>query len=92
MINKIVLLHEIRYDSKEPSQSLLESVRVRGIVIPIRVNTCDTGYECIDGHKRLTACAILSKEDSKYSRIPVMIVNDYSKSGSSYWGNTQNHH
>ena len=91
MINTIVALNEIHYEKKEPG-ALLDSIRKRGIAIPVQVNRRDNLYECVDGNRRLSACKILGKENDKFLRIPVMILNDFSKSGSSFWGNTQNHH
>lgn len=91
MINTIVALNEISYAQCEPGE-LIDSIRQRGIAIPVQVKKRDGFYECVDGRKRLSACEILAKEDPKYARIPIMILNDFSKSGSSFWGNTQNHH
>lgn len=91
MINTIVQLNEIHYEKKEVGD-LLASIRKRGIAIPVQVNKRDGYYECADGNKRCSACEILQQEDVKYARIPIMILNDYSKSGSAFWGNTQNHH
>lgn len=91
MINTIVQLCEIHYETKDPGE-LLDSIRQRGIAIPVQVKQRNGYYECEDGNKRLSACAFLAKEDAKFTRIPIMILNDFSKSGSSFWGNTQNHH
>lgn len=91
MINTIVNLDEIHYEASEPG-ALLDSIRKRGIAIPVQVKKRDGYYECADGRKRLSACALLQKEDSRFKRIPIVILNDFSKSGSSFWGNTQNHH
>ncbi|MCR5794872.1 MAG: ParB/RepB/Spo0J family partition protein [Solobacterium sp.] len=91
MINKTVDISEIRYIEKDPGD-LTASIRVRGIAIPVQVNVTEDGYECADGNRRLSACAQLIREDERFRRIPVMILNDYSKAGSSYWGNTQNRH
>ena len=52
----------------------------------------DKGYECIDGHKRLSVLSDLSKIDVKYNYVIVMIVDDFTKAGSGYWGNTRNKH
>ncbi len=92
MINTIVNLQEIDFEEKQPGDELLESIRIRGVAIAVRVNRTETGYICVDGRKRLTACRILGQEDQKYLRVPVMLMNDFSKSGSAFWGNTQNHH
>ncbi|MBE6111105.1 MAG: hypothetical protein E7194_11915 [Erysipelotrichaceae bacterium] len=91
MINTIVHLDEIRFEEKDPG-NLLDSIRQRGIAIPVQVNVRDGYYECADGHKRLSAAKILRNEKESFNRIPVMILNDYSKAGSSFWGNTQNRH
>ena len=92
MINKMVDIKEIRFPSVACDANLLESIRKRGIAIPVQVNVCDDGYVCVDGVKRLNACSILRQENEKFSRIPVLILNDYSKAGSAFWGNTQNRH
>lgn len=92
MINKKVLLEEIQYIQKEVDPVLLQSIEERGIAIPVKVRMNEEGYECLDGHQRCSACAILKEKDQKFSMIPIMITNDYSKAGSAYWGDTQNKH
>lgn len=92
MINKTVDLESISFERVDVPKELLESIYKRGIAIPVRVNEIDTGYECIDGKKRLSACLILQEQDEKFKRVPVMIANNFSKAGSAFWGNTQNHH
>ncbi len=91
MINKKVPLDQIRYETKETGNLLL-SIRERGVAIPVQVDEEENGYVCIDGHKRLSACALLAEEDSKFAMIPVMIRNNYTKAGSGFWGNTRNKH
>ena len=91
MINKTVNLNEIQYETKDPGK-LLNSIAARGIAIPVQVDAMEEGYVCVDGHRRLSACAILAEPDERFLRIPVMILNDYTKAGSAFWGNTQNHH
>jgi len=91
MINKTVNIDEIQYETKDPG-NLLESIEKRGIAIPVQVNVTDSGYQCVDGNRRLSACAVLKDKNEKFNRIPVMILNDYSKAGSAFWGNTQNKH
>ncbi len=91
MINTIVDLHSIQYTYKDPG-ILLDSIQKRGIAIPVQVNVTEEGYVCLDGNKRLSACEELSKTDTKFNRIPVVLMNDYSKAGSGFWGNTQNKH
>ena len=92
MRNRYIELKDIEYTYEEPSIQLLDSISKRGIAIPVRVKQTDKGYVCVDGNKRLSACEKLSKQDSKYLRIPVMVVNTYSKAGVTIWGNTKNQH
>ncbi len=91
MINTIVPLTEISWERKDPG-NLTESIRQRGIAIPVHVRKTENGYVCTDGNRRLSAAEILAAENEKFARISVMIENDFSKAGSSYWGNTQNKH
>ncbi|MDD6674600.1 MAG: ParB N-terminal domain-containing protein [Lactimicrobium massiliense] len=91
MINTIVDLDEIQYEYQDPG-NLTESIRTHGMAIAVQVNVTEHGYVCVDGRRRLSACAILAKQDPKFSRIPVVLMNDYSRAGSSFWGNTQNLH
>lgn len=91
MINTIVNLDEIQYEYQDPG-NLIESIRMHGMAIAVQVNVTEHGYVCVDGRRRLSACAILAKQDPKFSRIPVVLMNDYSRAGSSFWGNTQNLH
>lgn len=92
MINKKVSLSEIIWEECEVSEELIGSIRTRGVAIPVKVNETEDGYECRDGRKRLTACRILSQENERFARVPVMILNNFTKAGSAYWGNTQNKH
>ncbi|MDX8419281.1 ParB/RepB/Spo0J family partition protein [Stecheria sp. CLA-KB-P133] len=91
MINTIVNLDEIQYEYQDPG-NLTESIRTHGMAIAVQVNVTEHGYVCVDGRRRLSACEILAKQDPKFSRIPVVLMNDYSRAGSSFWGNTQNLH
>lgn len=86
MINTIVDISLIHYEKRQDI-ALQQSIAKRGVAIAVIVNQRDGYYECVDGNKRLTACANLHKD-----KIPIMILNNYSKSGSGFWGNTQNHH
>ena len=91
MINTIVDIDEIEFEYIEDTD-LYESIKERGVAIPVKVNKLDNSYKCIDGNKRLSACKKLCATNEKYRRIPIMIMNDYSKAGSAFWGNTQNKH
>jgi ParB-like chromosome segregation protein Spo0J len=90
MINTTVDIDSIIFEEEDPG-ILLDSIEKRGIAIPVHVNKTETGYVCTDGRKRLTACRILSKNDIKLRRIPILIMNDYSLQGNAFWG-SKNHH
>lgn len=91
MINTIVDIDDIHFEEEDPG-FLKDSIEKRGIAIPVQVNVRDGYYECIDGRKRLTACKQLLSISDKFRKIPVVLMNDYSKAGSGFWGNTRNHH
>lgn len=91
MINTIVDIDDIEYTFIKDDK-LIDSISKRGIAIAVHVYKYDDKYKCIDGNKRISAMKVLSEIDDKYRRIPVLILNDYSKAGSSFWGNTQNKH
>lgn len=91
MINTIVDIEEIRFEEVDAS-SLIRSIEKRGVAIPVQVNVRDGYYECVDGNKRLSACKQLMQLHPKFRKIPVVFMNDYTKSGSGFWGNTRNHH
>ena len=90
MINTTVLLSEIRFEERDPG-AMLDSIRVRGIAIPVKVEHDGTGYRCVDGHTRLTAAKMLLNEKTGIERIPVFICKDFTKAGSAFWG-AKNHH
>lgn len=92
MIQKKVRLEKIVYQTKEVDDELLNSIRQRNIAIAIKVKEVDDHFECLDGHKRCSALAILAKKDDKFNDVSVTISNDFSKAGSAYWGNTKNKH
>lgn len=91
MINTIVDIDEIHFEEADAG-NLIHSIAKRGVAIPVQVNVRDGYYECVDGRKRLSACRKLCETDPKFRRIPVMLLNDYSKAGSGFWGNTRNKH
>ncbi len=92
MINKKIPLDTIAFERVETDEAFLDSIRTRGIAIPVRVRKTENGYECADGRRRLSAAEKLRSLDPAFDSVPVMIVNDFSKAGSAFWGNTRNRH
>lgn len=70
---------KIQYLQKEVSQDLMDSLLRISFAFPIKVRKVQETFECIDGHKRLNAVAILSKNElysERFQMIPVVFVND----------------
>lgn len=91
MIVKKILLNNILFNQVDVTNELIESIEQRGISIPVKVKFNGDTYECIDGHKRCSACLILSNRQNKEMEIYCAISNDFSKSGSNYWGARNTH-
>lgn len=90
MIQKKIALKKIKYQSKEIAEKLVSSIKDRGLAIAVKVKAIsEDQYECIDGHKRLSAISTLYDEDYL---VTCSIANDFSKAGSGYWGATKNKH
>lgn len=83
---KKILLSQIYFQYK-PNEELKKSLIQRGMAIPVSVNEVDNGYICLDGNQRLTCLAQMGEKE-----VLVCIENNFKKSGSSFWGHTQNHH
>ncbi len=90
MINTTVSLDLIDYEPEDPG-ALLDSVRIRGVAIPVHVVRNGERFVCVDGRKRLTACERLRNEKPGVDRVPIFIKGDYSKAGCAFWG-AKNHH
>lgn len=92
MINKKIPLKMIQYNKVEITDDLIESIEERGIIIPVKVEALENGvYRCVDGHKRCSACEEIERKLNKEIEVFCMLTNDFSKSGSTYWG-ARNHH
>lgn len=78
---------QIIYNKTDYSNDLLESVNRAKIQFAIKVKVAGDKYICIDGNKRLSIVNDLNLDIS----IPVVLTNDFSKQGSTFWG-AMNHH
>ena len=90
MINTTVDLDQIDFEESDPGD-LLESIRVRGVAIPVKVIRHNGRYICTYGRRRLTACRLLQNEKPGINRVPIFIKGDYSQAGCKFWG-AKNHH
>lgn len=67
---------EIQYQECAYSLSLKESLIRIGVSFPIRVRKTEQGYECIDGHKRLSCIHDMMRENPAFAKtqtIPVIL-------------------
>ncbi|MFI3283962.1 MAG: ParB N-terminal domain-containing protein [Erysipelotrichaceae bacterium] len=85
---KYIEIEKIKYTPCSYSSELTQSLKEKGILVSLRVNKTNDGYQCIDGHKRLS-CINLEKLAIK--EVSAVIVNDHSKQGSRYWGAKNTH-
>ena len=72
-----IAFEKIQYQQSQYSPNLRDSLIRIGISFPLRVKLSETGYECTDGHKRLSCIHDLlnEKEYSKLKMIPVIVEN-----------------
>ncbi len=66
-----VAVKDIKYQEKQFSQALKESIERIGLSFMVKVNENEGGYECVDGHKRLTVLNALHID-----RVNVVVLND----------------
>ncbi len=62
---------KIEYETKDFDESLLASIERIGLSFCIKVNVLEDGYQCVDGHKRLTILNILNVEE-----VNAIVLND----------------
>ena len=58
----------IQYQYKEYSKSLYDSILRIGFSFPISVRQSENGYQCLDGHKRLSVLHDILEKDPHYRR------------------------
>lgn len=84
-----VPFHMITYTATSYKDSLKQSLLRMGQGFPILVKKTDTGYLCLDGHKRLSAMKDILQEQpmSKFTSVKIILNTARSTSGT-----TKNHH
>lgn len=92
---KKVDYHQIRFEYKNYSDSMYDSIKRIGFSFPIKVNIDENGdYYCIDGHKRLSALHDLLKQESGYDKrkeVPFIVYNDGSSRSNDCWRSRNTH-
>lgn len=83
-----IKLKDLKFKKNEYSEELKTSIINVGISIPIRVSIKDNEYLVLDGNKR---CSVIADYFDEEYEITSVLVDDFTSSGSNYWGN-RNHH
>jgi len=86
---KVIYLkkEDLKFTRESYSESLKSSISRIKIQIALKVKVVEDGYLVIDGHKRMTVINDLNLDIN----IPCLLINDFEKQGSTYWG-SMNHH
>lgn len=77
----------IQYETREYAPSLAASIKRIGITFPLRLKRKANGYECVDGHKRMSVICKLSE----IKEVPAVIEDDGSMRTQGSWS-LMNHH
>lgn len=86
-------ISEIKFETKEYSQSMYDSIVRIGLSFPIKVSIEDGRYCCQDGHKRLSAIndmmdlAIYTKR----RKINIVVVNNGNTRSNDCWRSRNMH-
>lgn len=81
-----VKIDEIQFQEKEYSDILKQSIERIGLSFPIKVKLKEKGYECIDGHKRLTIL-----KEFHIQEVNVVIVNNGNVRSNDCWRDRNYH-
>ena len=85
---------DIKYEEKEYTPSMYQSIKRIGLSFPIKVNLVDGTYYCLDGHKRLCAIRDIIASDASLESlgdINVIIYNDGSTRSNDCWNGRNTH-
>lgn len=87
-------ISQIQYTQKDYSKALYDSIIRIGFSFPIQVIYQDEQYQCVDGHKRLSALADILKNISNYQRgsqVYVLVKNSDAMRSSDCWRGRNTH-
>ena len=89
-----VPISEINFSKSEYNQQLYDSIIRIGFSFPIKVSLTENGYQCVDGHKRLSALEDILKDNPSYKRgnqVAVIVENNGNVRSNDCWRG-RNHH
>ncbi len=77
-------IEEIAFTYMSYPESLYESISRIGLSFAIKVSVIDNQYQCVDGHKRLSALSDLKKQGI-VKKVTIIVVNDGSTRSNDCW-------
>lgn len=83
-------LTEITFDYHSYEQELYDSIQRIGLSFPIKLRVIANGYECIDGHKRLSVLQDLYGHSEDVD-VYCLIMNDGSSRSNDCWRSRNTH-
>lgn len=83
-------LEDIKFDKRTYDLELQKSIAKRGFAFPIKVKWSEDGYQCVDGHKRLSALADIGSTSYK-EKIPVIVTNTDAIRSNDCWRGRNTH-
>lgn len=89
-----VPLSQIQYQYTQYTQTLYDSIMRIGFSFPIKVIQLESQYQCIDGHKRLSALHDILEQVPSYHRgdqICVIIENNGNSRSNDCWRGRNTH-
>lgn len=76
-----ISLSDLNFNKTAYSMTLYDSISRIGLNFPIQIEKNEHGYQCIDGHKRLSAIMDIIKKNGysdKFKTIPCMLLTSRS--------------
>ena len=85
---------EINFQKTQYNQNLYDSIVRIGFSFPIKVSLENEEYQCVDGHKRLSALEDILKDNPSYKRgcmVPVIVENNGNTRSNDCWRGRNTH-
>lgn len=76
---------EIHFERKEYPEILKESIMRIGLSLPIKIKKLENGYECVDGHKRLSIIYDILENYPHLKEVNAIIINNGNNRSNDCW-------
>ena len=87
-------INDIKFNYTSYNQSLYDSIYRIGFSFPIKIEEDESGYKCIDGHKRLSVLKDILTLHPDYHRgedVTVIIINNGNTRSNDCWRGRNTH-